>query len=94
MNAKILKFQKPKKQHKQVVSVKEMYAQGNAHPDQMVWDMCRYTRRNHEHCNECPRWEKDPHYGKVQRGCYGIAHEACRIAMAWSERIKHGGPYD
>lgn len=90
----VLKFPRPKKRHKQVVSVKEMHCQGNAMPDQMVWDMCRYTRRNDDpDCNECPRWEQDKHYGKVQRGCYGMAQEACRYALAWAERMKHKGPY-
>lgn len=89
----VVKFPKPKIRHKQVVSVREMYCQGNAVPDQMVWDMCCYTRRNNEDCNECPRWEKDKHYGKVQRGCFLMAMEACRYAMAWVERINHKGPY-
>lgn len=86
----------PKRKHKQVVSVREMYAQGNSYPDQMVWDMCRYTRRNQEDypdCMECSRWENDKHYGKMKRGCFGMAQEACRYAMAWVERINHKGPY-
>jgi hypothetical protein len=31
---------------------------------------------------------------KVQRGCFGMALEACRYAMAWIERINHKGPYN
>lgn len=84
---------KPKVKHRQVVHVREMYAQGNAIPDQMVWDMCNYTR-SHKYCKECPRWEKDPDYGQMMRGCFGMSLEACRYAMAWVERIEHGGPYD
>jgi hypothetical protein len=89
----VIQFPKPKKQHKQVVSVQEMYCQGNAFPDQMVWDMCRYTRSDGRDCEECPRWEKDPDYGRMQFGCFGMAQEACRYALAWFERMKHGGPY-
>ena len=96
MMSVIVKFPKPVKRHKQVVSVREMYCQGNAVPDQMVWDMCRYTRYTegtHSNCMECPRWEIDKDYGKVQRGCFGTALEAIRYAMAWMERIEHKGPY-
>lgn len=31
-------------------------------------------------CKGCPAWERDESYGKVQRGCYGLAKEACNIA--------------
>ena len=89
----VIRLPKPKKRHKQIVSVREMYCQGNAIPDQMVWDMCRYTKHNDEPCRECPRWEINKDYGKVQRGCFGLALEACRYAMAWIERINHKGPY-
>jgi hypothetical protein len=86
------------KKHKQVVSVQEMFAQGEDMPEAMVWDMCRYTKSprpdEDNPCKECPRWEEDPNYGKVQRGCFGMAQEACRYAMAWIERMNHGGPYD
>lgn len=37
-------------------------------------------------CKECPAWEKDEHYGKGQRGCYGLADELIRI-------VKRGGPF-
>jgi hypothetical protein len=30
-------------------------------------------------CKRCPAWESSD-YGKVQRGCYGLAKEACNIA--------------
>ncbi len=83
----------PTMKHKQVISVQEMYCQGDNVPDQMVWDMCRYTRHNNEPCMECPRWE-DYHGDQCQRGCFGMALEASRYAMAWIERMQHGGPYD
>ena len=90
----VIKLPEPEKRHKQVVSVQEMYCQGNDVPVQMVWDMCRYTRPNFQFCKECPRYEEDNTYGWVQRGCFGAAMEACRYAMAWIERIEHKGPYD
>jgi hypothetical protein len=93
MNNNVVKLTLPKKRHKQVVNVREMYCQGNAVPDQMVWDMCRYTRHDNDGCFECPRWEIDKDYGKMQNGCFGLALEACRYAMAWMERIEHKGPY-
>ena len=30
-------------------------------------------------CKRCPAWEDSVH-GKVQRGCYALADEACSIA--------------
>ncbi len=85
--SKVVRFPLQKKRHDQVVGVKEMYCQGDA-PDAMVWDMCRNTKRDQEYCNECPRWEEDKDYGKVQRGCFGMAQEACRYGLAWAERIQ------
>lgn len=54
----VVKLPPPPIKHKQIVHVKEMYAQGDL-PEQMVWDMCRYVNRKaeRENCMECPRWE-------------------------------------
>ena len=37
-------------------------------------------------CLGCPAWEMDAHYGKVQRGCYGLAAELVHI-------VRYGGPW-
>ena len=58
-------------------------------PPEMVWEVCPYLRMNAEHegCQQCPTWEEDSDYGKVQRGCYGLAAEACRIVMAMQKKL-------
>jgi hypothetical protein len=41
-------------------------------------------------CEKCPAFEVDARYGKVQRGCYGIALEVCNIAKygnAWGHPV-------
>lgn len=58
-------------------------------PSEMVWEICPYTRsstKDDDRCHHCPQWEDDPDYGKVQRGCYGMAAEACRIVFAMQAR--------
>lgn len=88
-----------KNDHRQVVKAKEMYAQGEM-PEEMVWDICTYlkifgtTKADKGLCKECPRWEKERVGGKtenVQRGCFGLAHEAAATALAWSKRITNEG---
>lgn len=82
----VVDFPKVRKIHREVVKPAEMYAQRQC-PDEMVWDMCIYLRQE-LNCHECPEWEDDEHYGRVQRGCRGLAHEACRIALAWQKRME------
>ncbi len=55
-------------------------------PPEMVWEVCPYIRAKLEGCEQCPTWEDDPDYGKVQRGCYGMAAEACRVVMAMQKK--------
>jgi hypothetical protein len=67
--------------HRQI-SGKEMWS-SHKPSDFMVWEVCPYIRSTLERCNECPEWEYDEEVGsKVQRSCYGLAAEACRIVMA------------
>lgn len=70
---------------------KEIWAQPEP-SDAMVWAICPYiTRRNLELCNRCPKWEWDARgESDVQRGCYGMAAEACRIVFAMQRREVHG----
>lgn len=79
---------------RRIVRGAEIHAQSEP-PDEMVWDMCVYTRRfgsgvtdDDMRCQGCPQWETDPSYGKVQRMCYGMAKEACQLAMAWQKRMQ------
>jgi hypothetical protein len=44
------------------------------------------ARLRNKPCKECPAWEKDKDYGKMQRGCYGLARELINI-------VKRGGPF-
>jgi hypothetical protein len=62
-------------------------------PDEMVWAVCPYTRHapDDTRCHHCPRLETDPDYGEVQRGCYGMAAEACRIVFAIQSRAPGQG---
>jgi hypothetical protein len=70
-----------------LVKGKEIWAQSEP-PPEMVWEICPYTRRSEgrDRCLHCPAWAEDPDYGPVQRGCYGIAAEACRIIFAMQKR--------
>ena len=62
-----------------------------APPAEMVWEVCPYLRLHEDdpRCRQCPQWEDDPGYGKVQRGCYGLAEEACRVVFAM-RKAEHG----
>jgi hypothetical protein len=77
--------------NKQVIKGREIWDQEEP-PSEMVWDVCVYTRSGDSksddmRCHRCPRWEDDDDYGKVQRMCYGIAAEACRVVFAWQKRL-------
>lgn len=82
------------------VGGREVWAQ--TEPSQeMVWAICPYTRSNQHaikgdnRCLHCPRYEEDPDYGLMSRGCYVMAAEACRIVFAMQAREKtngHGNP--
>ncbi len=69
--------------HQSRVMAGEIWAQDEP-PSEMVWEVCPYLRGHLDdsRCAHCPRWERDEQYGQVQRGCYGIAAEACRIVFA------------
>lgn len=79
-----------RKKHRPIVSPREMYQTREGLPDEMVWDMCRHRRFEGPDmdCHECPAWAEDPYYGRCQRICYGLADEACRLALAWAERLR------
>ena len=59
-------------------------------PPEMVWEICPYLRMGagaeQEGCQQCPAWDEDKDYGKVQRGCYGFAAEACRVVVAMQKK--------
>lgn len=80
-----------KKRYPRTVRGKEIWNQAEP-SESMVWEICPYIRSNLENCNHCPRWEFDEvaaRYTKdgiVQRGCYGLADEACRIVFAMQKR--------
>lgn len=80
-------------EHESIIRPREMYSQPEC-PEGMVWDICNYLRDGHGTCTECPRQWNDSHHGPVQNGCFATAHEACRIALAWQERIARGGPFE
>lgn len=64
----------------------EVWAQAEP-PSAMVWAVCPWMRRGDEsRCMHCPQWEVDPDYGQVQRGCYGIAAEVCRVVFSMQRR--------
>jgi hypothetical protein len=73
--------------HRAIVKAAEMYAQPEP-PDEMVWAVCPHLRTAAEdkRCSHCPKWEDDPDYGKLQRGCYALAKEACMIVFAMQAR--------
>jgi len=72
--------------YRQSVRAKEMWAQAEP-SEEMVWEVCVYTN-GLKPCHHCPRWEDDRHHGRVQRGCYSIAAEACRVVFAMQKREK------
>lgn len=75
-----------------IVSAEEMHAQPDP-TDEMVWAVCPHLRAHLEEsrCHRCPRWEEDETYGKLQRGCFGLANEACKIVFAMQERDQGEG---
>ena len=59
--------------------------------DLMTWEVCLYLRlQTDDGCMQCPRWEDDEVVGRVQRGCRGLAEEACRVMMAVQRREGRG----
>ena len=74
-----------------VVGAREMYDQAEP-TDEMVWAVCPWlrTHRDESRCHRCPQWEEDETYGPVQRGCYALASEACRIVFAMLNREGQG----
>lgn len=66
------------------ITPREIWASSEP-PSEMVWEVCPYTR-NCEPCQGCPQWEEDEQHGKLQRGCYGTAAEACRVVEAMQRR--------
>lgn len=61
--------------------------------DLMVWEICPYIEGHNgliDGCQQCPPWEDDPKYGKIKRGCRGLAEEACRVVMAVQRREAEG----
>jgi hypothetical protein len=38
-------------------------------------------------CEGCPNSELDHEGDQIQHICYGMAAEACEVAMAWQERL-------
>ena len=73
--------------HRRLVKAREMYDQPEP-SEQMVWEVCPYLRGiEHEYrCEHCPRWENHPKHGPIQKGCFALAEEACRIVMAMIKR--------
>jgi len=51
-------------------------------PPEMVWELCPYIRAILDGCQQCPRWEDHEDHGRVQKLCYGLAEEACRVVLA------------
>lgn len=73
--------------HRRLITAGEMYAQPDSPPD-LVWEICTYIRgiAHDFRCMHCPTWE-DYQGKRVQRGCYGLAHEAVRIVGAYRARF-------
>lgn len=69
------------------VKGKEIWAQKEP-PSEMVWAVCPWMRQHNDdsRCRRCPRFEEDPDYGQMQRGCYGMAAEVCRVVFAMQNR--------
>lgn len=66
----------------------EIWAQDDP-PDEMVWAVCPYLRGHLDDskCKQCHKMENHPRHGECQRGCYGMAAEACRIVFAMQGRV-------
>lgn len=75
------------KVHPAIVDGREIWKQQEP-PEEMVWAVCPHLRVHHDEsrCHHCPRYERHPDYGEVQRGCYGLAAETCRIVFAMQRR--------
>jgi len=73
--------------HPRTVRGREIWAQQEP-PTEMVWAVCPWLRlhRDESRCHHCPRYEQDADYGTVQRGCYALAAEVCRVVFAMQER--------
>lgn len=74
-----------------IVRGREIWDQAEP-PPEMVWAVCPWMRKylDDSRCNHCPRQEEDD-YGPMQRGCYGIAAEVCRVVFAMQKRIPVDG---
>lgn len=86
----VIKFPK-KRTFRPVLRGHEVWAQEEP-PSEMVWEVCNYTRNrrsesDQDGCYHCPRLEVDPEHGEVQRGCYGMAAEACRVVFAMKKLL-------
>lgn len=84
--AEITKFP-VEKVHPEIVGAREIWDQAEP-PQEMVWAICPHvrSREDESRCHHCPPWEEDPDYGKMRRGCYGMAAETCRIVFAMQSR--------
>lgn len=77
-----------KKVFPHAVKGREVWAQDEP-PQEMVWAVCPYTRSftgDDDRCKHCPTFENDPDHGQVQRSCYGMAAETCRVVFAMQKR--------
>jgi hypothetical protein len=84
-NENLIKFPKAYR-HKRTISGREIWDVPKP-PNNMIWEICPYIySRDLEGCNHCPEWEEDPVHGKVQRGCFGLAEEVCRIIFAMQQK--------
>ncbi len=72
-----VKYRRPR-----LVEGRDMYCMPEP-SEEMVWEVCPYLRSNHDdsRCEQCSRWEEDQDYGEVQRMCFGLAEDACRVVM-------------
>lgn len=84
--ATVEKFPKAKI-YPDAVGGREIWAQPEP-PKEMVWAVCPYLRGHLEEsrCQHCPTYIEDEAHGKVQRGCYGMAAEVCRVVFAVQRR--------
>jgi len=87
---RVIKFPKKRTYHR-IVTGREVWDQKEP-SSEMVWEVCPYTRSrrsidDQDGCLHCPRYEEDPDCGKVQRGCYAMAAEACRVVFAMQKRL-------
>lgn len=84
--ADIVKFP-IEKVHRNSIDGCDVWAQPEP-PPEMVWAVCPWLRSLHDEsrCHHCPRFEQDPDYGEMQRGCYGNAAEVCRVVFAMQNR--------